>query len=137
LGSSTSPPDLSRRRGAAFRVLLPAALLLATYGLGIRLFATISPTTSPDRAGFYTALALATSIGPYLYTRFYIPDILLALWMTLAVHLFLVALDRIPEAAQTRVPHVRRSFIAANVGNRQRSPISTTPGNPHATYSRQ
>ena len=38
---------------------------------------------------------MATSIGPYLYTRFYIPDILLALWMTLAVHLFLIALDRV------------------------------------------
>src|SRR5215469_13525855 len=50
---------------------------------------------SPDRGGFYAALALATSIGPYLYTRFFIPDILLALWMTLGVHLFLIALDRV------------------------------------------
>jgi 4-amino-4-deoxy-L-arabinose transferase-like glycosyltransferase len=71
------------------------ALLLAVYALGIRLFAEISPAAHPDRGGFYAALALATSIGPYLYTRFYIPDILLALWMTLAVHLFLIALDRI------------------------------------------
>jgi 4-amino-4-deoxy-L-arabinose transferase-like glycosyltransferase len=92
------------------------ALFLSVYALGIRLFARISPTQNPDRGGFYAALALATSIGPYLYTRFYIPDILLALWMTLAVHLFLIALDRIPEAEQNRVPHVRRSFIAANVG---------------------
>ena len=71
------------------------ALILAVYSLGIRLFATISPTANPDRAGFYAALATATSIGPYLYTRFYIPDILLALWMTLAVHLFLIALEGI------------------------------------------
>src|SRR6267154_144802 len=105
--------DWAARPPLALSVL---ALRLATYGLGIRLFAAISRATSPDRAGFYAALALATSIGPYLYTRFYIPDILLALWMTLAVHLFLIALDRIHEAAQTRVPHVRRSFIAANVG---------------------
>ncbi len=76
------------------------ALLIAVYALGIRLFASISPATNPDRGGFYAALALATSIGPYLYTRFYIPDILLALWMTLAVHLFLIALDRI----NTRLP---------------------------------
>ncbi len=55
------------------------------------------PRHAPDRGGFYAALALATSIGPYLYTRFYIPDILLALWMTLAVHLFLIALDRIRD----------------------------------------
>src|ERR1700730_11469175 len=105
--------DWAARLPLALAVL---ALLLATYALGIRLFAAISPT-SPDRAGFYAALALATSIGPYLYTRFYIPDILLALWMTLAVHLFLIALDRLQSSApQNRVPHVRRSFIAANVG---------------------
>ncbi len=71
------------------------ALLLSVYALGIRLFTTVSPSTNPDRGGFYAALAMATSVGPYLYTRFYIPDILLALWMTLAVHLFLIALDRI------------------------------------------
>ncbi len=71
------------------------ALLIATYGLGIRLFRSLSPVEHPDRGGLYAALALATSVGPYLYTRFYIPDILLALWMTLAVHLFLIALERI------------------------------------------
>jgi 4-amino-4-deoxy-L-arabinose transferase-like glycosyltransferase len=79
------------------------ALLLAVYALGIRLFAAVSPAANPDRAGFYAALALATSIGPYLYTRFYIPDILLALWMTLAVHLFLIALDQLTGASQ-RIP---------------------------------
>ena len=104
--------DWAGRLPLALAVL---ALLLAVYALGIRLFAAISPTGSPDRGGFYAALAIATSIGPYLYTRFYIPDVLLALWMTLAVHLFLIALDRIHEA-QNRVPHVRRSLIAANVG---------------------
>jgi 4-amino-4-deoxy-L-arabinose transferase-like glycosyltransferase len=110
------------------------ALLLAVYALGIRLFAAISPATNPDRAGFYAALALATSIGPYLYTRFYIPDILLALWMTLAVHLFLIALDRIQEASQNRVPHLRRSLIAAKVGHRDSDtpslPSHQSPGAP-------
>ncbi len=85
--------DWAARLPLALGVL---ALLLAVYALGIRLFAAISPSADPDRGGFYAALAMATSIGPYLYTRFYIPDILLALWMTLAVHLFLIALDRIP-----------------------------------------
>jgi 4-amino-4-deoxy-L-arabinose transferase-like glycosyltransferase len=84
--------DWAARLPLALAVL---ALLFAVYGFGIRLFAAISPAGSPDRAAFYAALAMATSIGPYLYTRFYIPDILLALWMTLAVHLFLIALDRI------------------------------------------
>jgi 4-amino-4-deoxy-L-arabinose transferase-like glycosyltransferase len=84
--------DWAARLPLALAVL---ALILAVYALGIRLFAEISPAPIPDRAGFYAALAVASSIGPYLYTRFYIPDILLALWMTLAVHLFLIALDRI------------------------------------------
>jgi 4-amino-4-deoxy-L-arabinose transferase-like glycosyltransferase len=75
--------------------LAALALLLSVYALGIRLFATSSPTDKPDRGGFYAALAVATSIGPYLYTRFYIPDILIALWMTLAIHLFLIALNRL------------------------------------------
>jgi 4-amino-4-deoxy-L-arabinose transferase-like glycosyltransferase len=89
--------DWAARLPLALAVLF---LLLAVYTLGIRLFAGISPTASPDRGGFYAALAMATSIGPYLYTRFYIPDILLALWMTLAVHLLLIALDRINTQQQ-------------------------------------
>ena len=74
--------------------LLTLALFLATYALGLRLFAETSPAAHPDRGALYAALALATSIGPFLYTRFFIPDILLALWLTLAVHLFLIALSR-------------------------------------------
>jgi 4-amino-4-deoxy-L-arabinose transferase-like glycosyltransferase len=75
--------------------LLTLALLVATYALGLRLFAAISPANHPDRAALYSALALATCIGPFLYTRFFIPDILICLWMTLAVHAFLIALDRL------------------------------------------
>ncbi|HEU5342051.1 ArnT family glycosyltransferase [Edaphobacter sp.] len=84
--------DWAARLPLALAVL---ALLIAVYALGIRLFHGVSPEEHPDRGGFYAALAVATSIGPYLYTRFYIPDILLALWMTLGVHLFLIALDRV------------------------------------------
>ena len=107
--------DWAARLPLALAVL---ALLLATYALGIRLFAAISPTANPDRGGFYAALALATSIGPYLYTRFYIPDILLALWMTLAVHLFLIALDRIkaiPSQSALRPSLAFAAVMALNV----------------------
>ena len=65
--------------------LLSLALFFAVYSLGSRLFGA--------RGGLYSALVTATSIGPYLFTRFFIPDVLLALWMTLAVHLFLKALS--------------------------------------------
>ncbi len=92
--------DWAARLPLALGVL---ALLFAVYALGIRLFAAISPTHAPDRAGLYAALAMALSIGPWLYTRFYIPDILIALWMTLAVHLFLIALERANARTPTRL----------------------------------
>src|SRR5207302_3137534 len=117
------PFDWAARLPLALGVL---ALLFAVYALGIRLFREISPTHAPDRGGFYAALALATSIGPYLYTRFYIPSILLALWMTLAVHLFLIAVDRLRSTdPQTRVPQVRQTLVAANVGHRDGDPLSS------------
>ena len=86
------PTDWAARLPLA---LLTLALLLATYALGLRLFAAVSPAAHPDRAALYSALALATCIGPFLYTRFFIPDIVICLWMALAVHAFLIALDRL------------------------------------------
>jgi 4-amino-4-deoxy-L-arabinose transferase-like glycosyltransferase len=80
------PYDWAARLPLSLMVL---ALFLAVYALGRRLFG--------ERGGFYAAVAMATSLGPYLFTRFYIPDIMNALWMTLGVHLFLVALDRVRE----------------------------------------
>jgi 4-amino-4-deoxy-L-arabinose transferase-like glycosyltransferase len=97
--------DWAARLPLALGVL---ALLLAVYALGIRLFNTVSPASHSDRGGLYAALAMATSLGPYLYTRFYIPDILIALWMTLSVHLFLFALDRLE-------PGVSSSSVAPTV----------------------
>jgi 4-amino-4-deoxy-L-arabinose transferase-like glycosyltransferase len=81
--------------------VLTLALLLAVYALGLRLFSATSQT--PDRAALYSALALATCIGPFLYTRFFIPDILICLWLTLAIHAFLIALERIqPDGTPTQ-----------------------------------
>ena len=84
--------------------LLMLGLLLATYALALRLFASAAPTTHPDRAALYSALALATCIGPYVYTRFYIPDIAVALWLALAIHAFLAALDRIQQRRSALLP---------------------------------
>ncbi len=83
----------------AARLLLSVCVLglfLAVYALGTRLFS--------ERGGFYAALVLATSLGPYLFTRFYIPDILNALWMTLGIHFFLLALDRAQGGRPARLP---------------------------------
>lgn len=76
--------------------LMVLALFLWVYLLGVRFFG--------ERGGFYSALAMATSLGPYLFTRFYIPDIMNALWMTAGVHLFLLALDRVKESHSARWP---------------------------------
>jgi 4-amino-4-deoxy-L-arabinose transferase-like glycosyltransferase len=46
-----------------------------------------------EEAGFYSALALATAIGPYIYTRFIIPDIMVCFWLTLTVYLFWRSLE--------------------------------------------
>jgi 4-amino-4-deoxy-L-arabinose transferase-like glycosyltransferase len=95
------PHDWAARIPLALGVL---ALLFAVYALGNRLYAATSPVAAPDRGGLYAALAMATALGPYLYTRFYIPDILIALWMTLSVHLFLIAQDRIAAGRSTLLP---------------------------------
>ena len=43
---------------------------------------------SGEQAGFYAAIALGTAIGPYIYTRFFIPDIMVCFWLTVTVYLF-------------------------------------------------
>jgi 4-amino-4-deoxy-L-arabinose transferase-like glycosyltransferase len=59
--------------------LLVLALLLAGYALAKEL--------GGDSAGLFAALILGTAVGPYLYTRFLIPDIVVGLWLTITVHL--------------------------------------------------
>lgn len=65
-------------------VLGVLALLGVLYWLGRRIYG--------EQAGFYSALVLATAVGPYLYTRFLIPDILVGLWLTLGFGFFLQTL---------------------------------------------
>ena len=59
-------------------------MILATYGLGRRAFG--------PGGGLDSALVLATALGPYLFTRFLIPDVLVGLWLTLTFWLFLESL---------------------------------------------
>lgn len=61
------------------------ALVLATYGLGRYAFG--------ERGGFYSGLALVTSIGPYIFTRFLIPDVLVGLWLVVSYYFFLRSLE--------------------------------------------
>ena len=61
------------------------SLLLATYGLG--------RYAHGELGGLYSAVVLATSIGPYIFTRFLIPDVLVGLWLTVGYYFFLRSLE--------------------------------------------
>jgi 4-amino-4-deoxy-L-arabinose transferase-like glycosyltransferase len=62
-------------------VLAVAALMAGTFVFGRRFFG--------DYGGFYAALAIATGPGIYIYTRFLIPEVLVALWLELGLFFFL------------------------------------------------
>ncbi|MGA6955402.1 MAG: glycosyltransferase family 39 protein, partial [Candidatus Acidiferrales bacterium] len=47
-----------------------------------------------EEAGFYAALIVVTAPGIYIYTRFLIPDVIVALWLTLGLYLFLIAYEQ-------------------------------------------
>ncbi len=46
-----------------------------------------------DRAGFYAALAILTSLGVFLFTRFFIPESLLTFFLALSLYGFLTGLE--------------------------------------------
>ena len=96
------------------------ALLWSVYWLGLRLYTFASPMGTPeDRGALYSALAVATSTGTYLYTRFFIPDILICLWLTLGIHLFLIACGRASDRLRPEQQpplHVRASAVLPSVG---------------------
>src|SRR3954467_5031074 len=60
-------------------------IILATYGLGRWTF-------GPE-GGFDSGLVMATALGPYLFTRFLIPDVSVGLWLTATYWLFLKTLE--------------------------------------------
>lgn len=60
------------------------AMLLATYLLGKEAYG--------EKGGFLSATVLATTLGPYLFTRFLIPDTLVGLWLALSAYFFLKSL---------------------------------------------
>jgi 4-amino-4-deoxy-L-arabinose transferase-like glycosyltransferase len=72
----------------AFATRLPlalgvAGLVLMVYAFGRRFFS--------ERSGFYSALAIGTGIGTFIYTRAMIPEAIYALQFTAAFYLFLRA----------------------------------------------
>jgi 4-amino-4-deoxy-L-arabinose transferase-like glycosyltransferase len=90
---------------------LPYWLIAIDYGIfGFNVFATHLPLTLGvlalailvwiwarrafgERAAFYSALAILTTLGIFLYTRFLIPEILLSFWLCLALYGLLTGLE--------------------------------------------
>jgi 4-amino-4-deoxy-L-arabinose transferase-like glycosyltransferase len=62
------------------------ALAWVAFIFGRRFFGT--------EAGFYAALILLTGPGIFMYTRFLIPDVFVAMWLTLGLYLFLIAYEQ-------------------------------------------
>lgn len=79
--------EWSARLPLALGVLV---LLLVTFRLGRRVFSA--------EGGLYSALALGACFGIYIYTRFQIPDVLVALWLTLGFDFFLQGLEESPPS---------------------------------------
>jgi 4-amino-4-deoxy-L-arabinose transferase-like glycosyltransferase len=75
--------DWSARLPIALGVL---ALLLVVYRMGRRVYG--------DEGGLYSALALATGFGPFIFTRILIPDMAVALWLALGFDFFLTTLEQ-------------------------------------------
>ena len=69
------------------------AMILSTYGLG--------RWALSSEGGFDSGLVLATALGPFLFTRFLIPDVAVGLWLTLTFWLFLVSLEQAKPARWT------------------------------------
>ena len=72
-------------------VLGVLAMILSTYGVG--------RWALGSEGGFDSGLVLATALGPYLFTRFLIPDVAVGLWLTLTFWLFLQSLEQ-PKPAR-------------------------------------
>ncbi|MGD0414823.1 MAG: glycosyltransferase family 39 protein [Terriglobales bacterium] len=74
-------------------MLVVLAMILSTYGLG--------RWALGSEAGFNSGLVLATALGPFLFTRFLIPDVAVGLWLTLTFWLFSVSLEQAKPARWT------------------------------------
>ncbi|HEY2912281.1 MAG TPA: glycosyltransferase family 39 protein [Candidatus Angelobacter sp.] len=81
--------DWSARLPIALGML---ALLLVVYRMGRRFYG--------DEGGLYAALALGTGFGPFIYTRFMIPEMLVALWLAMGFDFFLTSLEQSERGEQ-------------------------------------
>ncbi|MHC1726343.1 MAG: ArnT family glycosyltransferase [Syntrophobacteraceae bacterium] len=56
-------------------------LILIVYRFGTRFWG--------EKGGFYSGLVIATALGPYAFTRIFIPDVILAFFLTFGLYMYL------------------------------------------------
>ena len=95
-----SSPSASASSAQHLRHPPPAAL--AILGLALLGYAWARRAFNASAAAFYTALGILTSAGVFLFTRVFIPDVLLSLLLAFALYA-----SSAPSTRQTRVPHPR------------------------------
>jgi 4-amino-4-deoxy-L-arabinose transferase-like glycosyltransferase len=66
-------------------MLAVLALVLVTYEMGRFAYG--------EAGGLYSAVVLATCVGPFIFTRFQIPDITVGLWLAISFYFFLKSLQ--------------------------------------------
>lgn len=71
-------------------MLTVLALLLVTYEMGRFAYG--------EAAGLYSAIVLATCVGPFIFTRFQIPDVTVGLWLAISFYFFLKSLHEDPPS---------------------------------------
>jgi 4-amino-4-deoxy-L-arabinose transferase-like glycosyltransferase len=104
----------------AFAAHLPQAL--AVLGLALLGFHWAREAYG-ERAGFYAGLFTVTSAGVFLFTRVFIPDVLLALLLAVALYTFLRSLH--PQSAASAKP-----VIVSEAQRGQRTPAPSALANP-------
>ncbi|HXC94278.1 MAG TPA: glycosyltransferase family 39 protein [Edaphobacter sp.] len=82
-----------------FAAHLPQAI--AVFLLALLGFHWATRAFNP-RTAFYTGLATLTSAGVFLFTRYFIPEVLLSLFLCAALYCFLQALDTNQDLADTQ-----------------------------------
>jgi len=87
-GIASSFKIFGAQEWAARLPLLLGVLVLigCIYAFGSRIFG--------EEGGFYAGLIMATGPGIYLYTRFLIPDALVALWLTAGLYFFWMGYEK-------------------------------------------
>lgn len=69
------------------------ALIFYVYYLARRLYG--------EKAGLYAGCVMATCVGPYVFTRFFIPDVMVALWLTISADLSLRMIQSVEQKGRS------------------------------------